>query len=189
MTKLETHGMMDDTAIIITSDHGSSYLGKVFRNELVSTFYDENYRIPLLLFSSKGRGREIANLATSTQFIPTVLDFLGLLSGDALVSDNSALRTDRDFVIFEYFGPGCPDYTRKPRLFCLRTRRYKIHYLWNSHLPNGGGEVTAIYDLARDPLEICNVKQELIHHSEICYLVDALDYSIRTRFIQKHPVM
>lgn len=179
ISKLEENDMMENTTIIITSDHGSSYLGKIFRNEITSTFYDENYRIPLILYNKNITSREIDHLAISKQFIPTILDYLKISDYDELIEENSILRRNNDYIIFEYFGAGCPDYTEKSKLFCIRSEHYKIQY---EHFPKQSeksDQVLAIYDLIKDPGELNDLKNILNNNQDVQKLLSALKTRIQ----------
>lgn len=171
---LEKSGMLEDTTIIITSDHGSSYLGKIYRNEITSTFYDENYRIPLMIYNKNMKSADIDNLSISKQLIPTLLDILKENKYDELIKENSIFQNDKDYIIFEYFGAGCPDYKRKSKLFCIRSERYKIQYEKFPITSNMQDQVLAIYDLSNDPKELENLKDTLQDNEEIDKLLQAL---------------
>lgn len=176
--KLEKNDMMEDTTIIITSDHGSSYLGKIFRNEITSTFYDENYRIPLIIYNKNITSKEIDHLAISKQFIPTVLDYLRVENYDQLVDEKSAFKKDNDYIIFEYFGAGCPDYTQKSKLFCIRSKHYKIQYEHYPEPTDKSDQVLAIYNIIEDPKELVNLKDSLNDDKEIVRLLSSLQTRI-----------
>lgn len=126
--KLEKDGEMDNTTIVITGDHGSSFVGNIHRTEITNTFYDENYRIPLLVIDKNKKAQTIDNLSISTQFIPTLLDILGSDYEKEWVESNSILECNKDYIVFEYYGSGCPDPTKRDKLYCIRDRRYKIQW-------------------------------------------------------------
>lgn len=153
---LKASGQLDDTTIIITSDHGSSYLGEIERIEGKPTFYDENYKIPLLIIDKQIEGYNIDNYASNKQLLPTILDYLKFGQDDEWVQKNSIFRNNKDYIISEYYGPGVPDVSRLPKLFSIRSNNYKINY--NIAADNNKGEVIAIYDLQADKKELKNIK-------------------------------
>lgn len=143
---------LEETMVIITADHGSSNTSKVYRDVNVMNFYDESYHIPLYIINKNLKNKEIVNLGSSKQLSSTILDVLGI--DDLNIDSESILRNDKDFVIFEYFGPGTPDYTRRNKLFCVRSNTLKVEY---EVYINKKYKITAIYDLQSDPKELNNL--------------------------------
>lgn len=77
--ELERRGILDDTLVILTSDHGEG-LGE---HDLIGhgrSLYDQETRVPLLMFLPHGtRGGETVGEAVSLRDLPaTVLDVLGV---------------------------------------------------------------------------------------------------------------
>jgi arylsulfatase A-like enzyme len=73
---LERLGLMDDTIVVHTSDHGDS-LGahRLFGKE---TMFEEAARVPLLMrFSGQTRAKTIPHPVSHIDFVPTLLDLLG----------------------------------------------------------------------------------------------------------------
>lgn len=93
--ELDRRGVLDDTLVILTSDHGEE-LGE---HDLVGhgrSLYDQETRVPLLVFLPHGRrGGETVGESVSLRDLPaTVLDVLGLdasgFPGDSIVRRSSA---------------------------------------------------------------------------------------------------
>jgi membrane-anchored protein YejM (alkaline phosphatase superfamily) len=77
VSHLEKQGLMDDTLIVITGDHGEEFMekGRWGHN---STFVDEQLRVPLVLWVP-GRAAHREALATShVDLLPTLLPLLGV---------------------------------------------------------------------------------------------------------------
>ncbi len=77
--ELEARGVLDETLVILTSDHGEE-LGEHGLVGHGRSLYDQETRVPLLVFLPGGeRGGEAVERAVSLRDIPaTVLDVLGL---------------------------------------------------------------------------------------------------------------
>lgn len=154
---------LEETLVVITADHGSSNTSKIYRDVNVMNFFDESYHIPLYMINKNLNYKEINNLASSKQLSSTILDVLNI--EDVHIDSESILKNDMEYVIFEYFGPGTPDYTRRNKLFCVRSKKLKIEYEVDL---NKEYSITAIYDLVRDKKEFHN-----LHLSE--HHIDVLD--------------
>lgn len=77
--ELETRSLLDETAILITSDHGEAFWEHGFE-EHGKMFYDEAIKIPLVLIPAGGRSDEPARVRTPVSNIdvfPTLLDLAG----------------------------------------------------------------------------------------------------------------
>jgi hypothetical protein len=77
--ELEKRGQLENTLVIITSDHGESF----FEHEsmLHDTHHDEVARVPLIILLPSTSGvapRRIEALTQSTDLAPTILDLCGL---------------------------------------------------------------------------------------------------------------
>jgi arylsulfatase A-like enzyme len=153
---LERTGALDDTVILLTSDHGF-FLGEW-------RFYDKRFmhepsiRVPMLIRYPKliQAGSVVDKMALNLDLAPTVLDLAGAkipgsMQGRSLAaflksSQPEAWREDWLYEYYEY--PG--NQQVKPNRG-VRTDRYKlIHY----YLPPQEFE---LYDLQNDPGELYNL--------------------------------
>ncbi len=152
LTILDEHGLMDDTAILITSDHGEGF----WENEkLLHGYapYDEVHRVPLLVRLPERFGvrpRRSQALVGLVDVMPTILDIAGLEPGSALMGRSlvpimrrSDPATDR------------PVFSESGGILSLRTRTHKL-----IRRPIGTFE---FYDLVADPME-----QTSLPCDEIC---------------------
>jgi len=84
LVRLEELDILDDTLIVITSDHGEQLLerGAVGHSScsLEGNLYEENLRIPLLLHcpARLPRGRTIHQQVSQVDIMPTIVELLGL---------------------------------------------------------------------------------------------------------------
>ena len=133
LERLESLGLMDDTAIIFTSDHGHYFgehgmFGKAMQRDehgfdtdtfapgrwYRSPLYDEITRVPLLTYLPQDEPQRIEALTTSPDLMPTILELAGVevpdfVQGSSLVP---LLRGERkrihDFVVTSWplYNPG-----------------------------------------------------------------------------------
>ncbi len=78
LDELEERGVLDDTLVIVTSDHGEE-LGEHGKWEH-NWMYQTNLRIPLIMSWPKGlpRGKRVGALVEMVDILPTICDLLGL---------------------------------------------------------------------------------------------------------------
>jgi choline-sulfatase len=148
LTALEDRGCIDDTLIVLTSDHGEG----MGHHQMVrkSSFYDEAARVPLL-FSWPGHIAEDktdeVNLASGLDVMPTLCDYAGIKSPTNMrgVSLRPILEGGsgevRDCIVSE-------GNTNTGRM--LRTRNFKyIKYV--------DDPVDQLFDMINDPGETRNL--------------------------------
>ena len=81
-TSLNKKGMLDDTLVVVTSNHGQAF-GEHGSLAHGSTLYEESVRVPFLLWSSDWERRGLPRLISNdpfaqVDFLPTVLQALGV---------------------------------------------------------------------------------------------------------------
>jgi arylsulfatase A-like enzyme len=152
---LRTSGVLDNTIVIITSDHGEEFLehGGVFHGK---TQYQELLNIPLII-SGPGipSGRRISAVSSLVDVMPTALSLLGLpvpagLEGISLVpmwkTGESGL-TERSVFAEADHNNEQDDIKR-----AVRYQNYKLHYdLLTKKIE--------LYDLAVDPFEQTDIAE------------------------------
>jgi len=155
---LREMGELDNTVLILTSDHGYFY-GEHGLNEERRLAYEETARIPLII-----RYPRLARAgATPTQMVqtidlaPTVLELAGIPDtvtrhGTSLVPllDGSATAW-RSSVLIEYYSDRVFPRIRDMGYQAVRTERYK--YIQYVELPG----MDELYDLEADPFELDNL--------------------------------
>ena len=159
---LAQRSLVDDTLIIVTSDHGEN-IGDHGMIDHLFSMYDSTIRIPLIVRYPGGvrAGETDARLASLIDIVPTVLEVVGLepagSSGDArsLLSVEDEPRAfvvaenDRPINGIELMGGRFPDFDVSSidhRTRALRTRTHKL--IWTDD-----GRVE-LYDLEADPGEL-----------------------------------
>lgn len=163
--KLEELGILDDTLIIITPDHGEEILerGSLGHSScsMAGTLYDENIRIPLIMRYPKAlpQGRVIETQVSQVDIMPTIFDMLGY-SMPELTEGHSLLPLikgkDIDFEEETHCetlvcGMQTLDWDKRMK-WALRTPHRKLIY---SQDPDGN--YYELYNLKNDPAEKVNL--------------------------------
>jgi len=160
---LKDTGRMDDTMIVITSDHGD-YLGDHWLGEK-DLFHEPSVKVPLIIFDPREqadatRGTTCDALVESIDLVPTFLDCAGgdpaghILEGRSLVPLLHGEKPDdwRDFAISEYDYAPAPMAVRlgvapkDARLFMVADQRWKFIHA-------EGGFRPMLFDMQSDPEE------------------------------------
>ena len=156
---LEEHGILEQTLIILTSDHGESLTdhGIYFSHH---GLYDETIHVPLIFrYQGLPKNKRVKGFVQHVDIVPTILDILGIevdFDGKSLIpliyDETKELRS---FVYVE------EAHTQRKR--AIRTSEYKyIHALseegaicrWCERVHGG---IEELYDLNKDPREIKNI--------------------------------
>ncbi len=159
---LENRKILDNTVLVITSDHGTNYPGIPSREDVhvIKSFYDEFYRIPILFFNRDIAARTFRGLCSSMDIAPTLLDLVGLEIPRSFKGVSFAGTSDtREYVIMEHMGAGLCDFVSKPVLISLRTKNYKCVYeifLYPSKRRQKG-RIKQFFDVQSDPFERHNL--------------------------------
>jgi arylsulfatase A-like enzyme len=162
MESLRAEGVLDDTLVIVTADHGEN-LGEHGMVDHLLSMYETTIRIPLVMRhpASFAMGSESDALVSLVDVVPTVLDICGLAERYPAIAERSLLRggnSDREFLIAENDRPlngidvmksNFPEFDTASidhRMRMLRTERHKL--IWTDD-----GRVE-LYDLLDDPEEL-----------------------------------
>jgi len=156
---LNRQGALDNTVIVVTSDHGYFY-GEHGLNEERRLAYEETIRIPLLLRypAVASAGTTPTPMALSIDLAPTLVELAGLrptpgMQGRSLLP---LLRGKtpgdwRSSLLVEYYSDTVFPRIRNMGYVAARTERYKlIHYLELDGMDE-------LYDLESDPFEERNL--------------------------------
>ncbi len=159
---VERSGALDDTAVIVTSDHGF-FLGE-WRMYDKRFMHEPSIRVPLLVRYPRlvKAGTTSEQMALNVDIAPTLLELAGVRApsiqhGRSLVP---ILKSDppkdwRKDWLYEYFEYPQWEHVRPHR--GVRTERYKlIHYYKLAAFPDEPEEFE-LYDLEKDPGELYNL--------------------------------
>ncbi len=172
---LETSGQLDDTMIILTSDHGD-YMGDHWLGEK-DLFHEPSVKVPLIIYDPDAdatRGTTVEALVEAIDLAPTFIEAMGgevpqnILEGHSLLPFlRGETPTDwREFAISEYdysATPMCANLGLKPkdaRLFMVATDRYTFMHV-------EGGFSPMLFDRHVDPGELQDLGQSAAHSDVI----------------------
>lgn len=153
LTALRQSGLMDNTLIVLTSDHGEGMGAHRWAQK--AAFWEETVKVPLIV-SGVGVKRtgmvDEVSLVSGLDVLPTLCDYAGVpapetIRGRSLRAALEGGKWDRDFLVSELADYG--DKTREGRM--LRTPRYKYVVF------NGGARPEQLFDLELDPGEVLNL--------------------------------
>ena len=161
---LKKKGILDNTYMSITSDHGlkagfpprpKTHL----RTDLSQQFYEEFLRVPLIFYPKLNENLDNKKLTSHIDFAPTLLD-LCKISKNEKFKGNSILEkhNDSSFILAENTGSGICDILAKNIYICLRDKNLKIVYEIKNKIINERD----VFDIVNDPNEFNNlVRSEL----------------------------
>ncbi len=181
---LKDTGRMDDTMIVLTSDHGD-FLGDHWLGEK-TFFHDSSTKVPLIIYdpspeADATRGMVCDALVESIDLAPTFVETAGgevpdhILEGQSLlpILHGKAQDTDRQYVFCEYdYGPSGIGHKlhsdiRKSQMFMIASKKWKlIHF--------ESGDRPMLFDLENDPQELNDLGESNAHAEVIAGLYDAM---------------
>jgi arylsulfatase A-like enzyme len=181
---LEETGRMEDTMIVLTSDHGD-FLGDHWMGEK-TFFHDTSTKVPLIIYDPSSdadatRGMVCDALVESIDLAPTFLDVAGgdpvghIMEGESLLPILHGERTEtlRDYVICEYDYSGSPlstqlgVSTREAVMFMIANKEWKLIHC-------EGGFRPILFDLTNDPQELVDLGESPGHAGIIDMMYDKL---------------
>ena len=166
---LSRAGVLDDTVVIVTSDHGE-HLGEGGRIDHMSTMYDPALHIPLVIRYPRAfaPGSRVDGLVSLVDIAPTVVDLCGATDkAPAMHAETASLASERraplEFILagnerpmtgiklLQTKYPGYDWQAIDYRMRCLRAPAHKL--VWNEN------RSVELYNLARDPAEANNLAE------------------------------
>ncbi|KIX11229.1 sulfatase [Dethiosulfatarculus sandiegensis] len=152
LDKLEEKGILDDTMVIFTTDHGEPFGEHGYLKKAQPGLYDTLARIPLIVRHPKGlgAGKKVKALVETTEIFPTVLDAFGVKKppkahGESLIPLMAGEKDKiRDYAYMGYY---------------KQSWRISDHK-WSFHLYLAKGKESELYDLEADPKQTKNVIAE-----------------------------
>ncbi|UWR80703.1 sulfatase-like hydrolase/transferase [Phaeobacter inhibens] len=180
---LEATGRMQDTMIVLTSDHGD-YLGDHWMGEK-NLFHEPSIKVPLIIYDPRGeadatRGTTCDEVVEAIDLLPTFLEAAGGEAAPHILEGRSLmpwLRGEmpewRDCAVaeFDYATlPLCEKLGLTPkdaRLFMVVDKRWKFMHA-------EGGLRPMLFDLQEDPDELVDLAKSGAHQEVIDLMYDRL---------------
>lgn len=154
LDRLEEKGLMENTLIIFTSDHGD-YNGDHGLVRKCWRLHEGILRIPLIIVDKTGnvRGKKIYGYTQDVDLMPTILDLCGIqypreMQGRSLASIflEGKEKTGRDCAVSEFTMSDHPFGDQKWNLSVVKNHYKLLYYQFENQF--------YLYDLENDPNEI-----------------------------------
>jgi arylsulfatase A-like enzyme len=155
--RLEALGRLQDTVVVLTSDHGMEWGERgLIATAFHEALWDTLVRVPLVFWHPSLRPGTMSAGAELIDLAPTVMDLLGLPSPGSfqgrslapLLRAPDAERAEDDRPAFS--AASTLQVRRSLRLFSLRTSRWKLIY-------EAERDHARLFDLREDPRELRDV--------------------------------
>ncbi|WP_421905349.1 sulfatase-like hydrolase/transferase [Mameliella sp.] len=181
---LEATGQMDDTMIVLTSDHGD-YLGDHWLGEK-DFFHEASVKIPMIICDPRAdadatRGTTCDALVEGIDLAATFVEAAGGAVPDHIIEGRSLMpwlrgetpRDWRDFVISEY------DYSVTPRADALgvQPRDARMMMVFDGRwklIHFEGGFRPMLFDLETDPQEFTDLGDDPAYQAQVDRMYDCL---------------
>jgi len=174
LDKLEDTGLLDDTLIIRTADHGEMGLAHGGLRQKNFNFYEEAIRVPLIYSNPRLYPKPLTSkdLVSHVDFLPTLASLAGTppaaqadwegIDYSPLVLRPKKAKPSQDYIVFTYddyqSGQSTGPYPKPPNhIVSIRERRWKLakYYDADGQKP----PQWEMYDLRNDPNEKTNLAQ------------------------------
>ncbi|WP_170326464.1 sulfatase-like hydrolase/transferase [Ruegeria arenilitoris] len=181
---MEKTGRMEDTLIVLTSDHGD-FLGDHWMGEK-TFFHDASTKVPLIVYdpspeADATRGTVSDALVESIDLAPTFVDVSEGEVASHILEGHSLLpilrgrqdETPRDAVICEYDYSASPiadmlnASVRDAVMFMVANKKWKLIHCEGGHRP-------ILFDLENDPDELIDLGDSADHTEVIAEMYDHL---------------
>jgi choline-sulfatase len=169
---LATSGLLDNTLVIATADHGEMGMSHGGMRQKNFNFYEESTRIPLVYSNPKlfPKAETNSSLVSHVDFLPTLASLVdapaaarGSWEGvdySEQILKRSPGKPPQDYTVFTYddyqSGQASPPYPKPPNhIASIRERRYKLARYYD--VDGKAPDQWEMYDLKLDPLERTNL--------------------------------
>jgi arylsulfatase A-like enzyme len=183
---LKEKGLWENTAVVVTSDHGEEFFDHGHKHNL----YAETVRVPLIIKYPRGRprGRD-ARLVSLIDLFPTILDLAGVTSsvpqqGQTLIGPPRVPERAIYYELLSIFffpRPGESGMTKRvEEWFAVRKGDYKLITVPRKRR-------VELYDVRKDPEE--QVDLAAAETARVQELLEALDrWQSRTQQLSRGPI-
>jgi arylsulfatase A-like enzyme len=168
---LAANGMLENTLVIATADHGEMGASHGGMRQKNFNFYEETTRVPLVYSNPRmfPRGHTDHSLVSHVDFLPTLASLVGAPSSARTSWQgidysarilSRASKPPQDYTVFTYDDyqsgqPSGPYPTPPNHVVSIREQRYKLarYYDADGNVP----DQWEMYDLKTDPIERVNL--------------------------------
>ena len=172
-------GLLDNTIVVLLSDHGMSNGERIGEKMYGSFTYDYTIKIFSTFIIPKTRGREINFQTRTIDIMPTILDILKIKADESYehIQGKSLIpfikgKEKEDRIAFSETGGLSGPYpsSHKNNVFCIRTRKWKLIYnktpnSWEMYdLENDLGEKDNLFDKNKNKEITLKLKEMLLDH-------------------------
>jgi len=158
MDKLDKTGMLENTWVVLTSDHGEMF-ERGIRGHWTPVLYEPVIRVPLMIFEPGQKSRQDIYASTSAvDVLPTLLHVTGQKPADwseGTVLPPFAQTYDRVrslYVVQAFHGEQYSPLTEAT--VALIVGQYKLMYFFGYEKLGTGNERVELYDINNDPEEL-----------------------------------
>lgn len=155
--QLRLMGLYDNTAVVITSDHGESFGEHGLLQHALGSVYQELVYVPLLIkYPAQNEPQELNQLASHVDLMPTLLDIAGIVAPSGVQG-----RTLRSLPS-KTSGPVYSESTSITTLYDVNPRFRGVRralFVGPSKLITWTAGAPELYDLSVDPGETHNLYQ------------------------------
>lgn len=152
LDRIEAKGILDNTVIVFTSDHGCMMGEQGEIHKGVNRLRNQCTRLPLFIRHPKGEaaGQRVAGFCQHQDIMPTCLKIMGLDVPERCLGRDIWPQTkgegDAPDYVVSAFGSHA----------CIRTVKWNYVQPW-TETPQNAGARFELYDLENDPEELTNV--------------------------------
>jgi arylsulfatase A-like enzyme len=175
LNTLERQGLLDNTLVIATADHGEMGTTHGGMRQKNFNFYEEATRVPLV-YSNPRLFRKPARtdaIVSHVDFLPTLASLVGAPASarddwegvdySSLILDPKKAKPPQNYTVFTYddwqSGQANPPYPDPPNhIVSIRERRWKLARYYD--VDGNAPDQWEMYDLKNDPLEKKNLAYE-----------------------------
>lgn len=142
--------LKNDFIFVVMADHGYPSYYNPPRPFIYNQTYKEAFHIPFIINDS-------SNCYKNYEGIFSVLDGIDLVKQIAGIKEKTDL-IDRNYVITEYAGPGCPMINEKKIWYTIISRSTKLSAEVLLGAQATSNDIINIYDIKNDPLQKKNLR-------------------------------
>ena len=157
MSQLETSGLLENTWVVLTSDHGEMFERGIV-GHLTPVLYEPVIRVPLIIFEPGRNARtDIYSKTSAVDVLPTLLHVTEQNSADwsegAVLPPFATIQElDRNLYVIQA-RKNAQKAPLTTATLALLKEQYKLTYFFG-YPELGGGERIELYDLENDPEEL-----------------------------------